>query len=1303
MWHWLRGVIRRQHERPAGRWPAVPNRTRRAAKVLLQALEERTVPTVSLFDASNTFVRNYSGADAVQQAINSNISAAHIVVYNDESYSGFTAGVDGQTILGRDVNTTYATFPFQADVNVLALGSAVAPQPTINGSGAGTTITVAGNGAAIDNLNIVDGPASTADAVQVTGNNFSITNSTIQMHNRGVFVDAAVSGLVIANNTISTTDTALELSGSMSATVTGNTITSSAGDGLHDASGGTGGLTIQGNTITGGLYGVELLDSAGAIVIGGALAGQGNTITAGPNNSAIFAGWITLFGSAVTVQGNTILGGSVGIDVFNDERGAILIGGDAPAAGNTVTGTDTGIFVRVSIGGLTIQNNVVTDIGTYGIRLSGTGLTPSFNGGIGSTNPFLVLDNVVSSTSGDTGLLMDDGIYDQYHYYDVGTAKNNTISGFATGVSIENQGDVTLDNLTVTDASTGINLDGGDGSVELLHVSVISGDYTVRDRGVYANGNGYGSYYHGLYVTSLSISNVTITASADDSIGVDLEKTASGTLQNVAINLPSTPGNTSTGVLANGSELVLDDGNSIISGHTGIQINDLQYYPANLLGNTLSDISFSGQTGDYVDIDGGALAGAEIDATHASFDGLVGATAPVATPTDLAAVYTVSGKIDDALNTPGVGFVRLKAGYVFVGQGDELSTAGAIQRGIDAAGAGDTLEVQAGSYTGDLNVNKPLTLLGAQADVDPVPGRAGAETIVTGAGVNGPIQIASGTDAVDINGFTVQSPAGGSGSLNAGIWTDGSTGVTIEYDIIQNNTSGVAVGDSSVTIAQNVITNNNQGGAGGTGVAVTAGGSATLLENAITDNAIGVLVDAATALLQGNDLRNNTTDGPASAGLLIKNGAVVDAGQDNPATPAVEGANFTGLGISQGGNLFNWAAIPAGGYSQTGAQAIVNDNAYAGPLPGDGSPAQPPNLPAQYNDFGASTFARIEQIVFHNSDDPTKAVVDYRNAVGAIAVAPIPDLYAVGSGPGSDPRVKVYNADGSLRFSFDAYSQTFTGGVFVAVADVNGDGVPDIITGAGAGGGPHVKVFSGVDGSQIDSFYAYAATFAGGVRVAAADLNGDGKADIVTGAGPGGGPHVEVFSGADLSVLASFYAYAPTFTGGVFVAAGDVNGDGHADVITGAGAGGGPHVEVFDGAALAAGGSAAQVAIDHPLRSFYAYAPAFTGGVSVAAGDVNGDGQADIITGAGAGGSPHLEVFSGADNSLLASFNAYSPAFKGGLTVAAADVNSDGQADIVTGGGLDGAAHVEVFNGADDSLLQSFDADPAFLGGVFVG
>ncbi|HKQ48153.1 MAG TPA: VCBS repeat-containing protein [Phycisphaerae bacterium] len=304
-------------------------------------------------------------------------------------------------------------------------------------------------------------------------------------------------------------------------------------------------------------------------------------------------------------------------------------------------------------------------------------------------------------------------------------------------------------------------------------------------------------------------------------------------------------------------------------------------------------------------------------------------------------------------------------------------------------------------------------------------------------------------------------------------------------------------------------------------------------------------------------------------------------------------------------------------------------------------------------------------------------------------VPPPPDDMDEGVGP----LVRVIDSmTEQTHMSFLAFDSSFRGGVRVAAGDVNGDGTVDIIVAAGPGAGPHVKVFSGVDQSLLHSFNAYGPEFGGGVYVAAGDVNGDGRADIITGAGAGGGPHVKVFDGANGSLLASFFAFAPSFVGGVRVAAGDVDDDGMADIITGAGPGAGPHVRVFAGSDLAI------------LHSFFAFGQSFTGGVFVAAGDLNGDGGADLIVGADAGGGPQVKVFDGLRGSLLTSFFAFDTAFGGGVRVAAGDVNGDGTADIVVGAGAGGTGgHVRVFGGTDQMILQDFFAfDPMFAGGVFV-
>jgi hypothetical protein len=303
-------------------------------------------------------------------------------------------------------------------------------------------------------------------------------------------------------------------------------------------------------------------------------------------------------------------------------------------------------------------------------------------------------------------------------------------------------------------------------------------------------------------------------------------------------------------------------------------------------------------------------------------------------------------------------------------------------------------------------------------------------------------------------------------------------------------------------------------------------------------------------------------------------------------------------------------------------------------------------------------------------------------------------ISVTGAGAGGGPEVKAIDPKtGTVLLDFMAYDPAFRGGVRVAVADVNGDGVPDIITAPGPGGGPDIRVSNGTTGAIIREFMAYSSSFTGGVYVAAGDVNGDGFADIVTGADAGGGPHVEVFSGKDGSLIKGFMAYSGGFKGGVRVAVADVDGDGKADVITAPGAGGGPHIRVFSGATFSI------------LEEFMAYSTSFTGGVHVAAGDTNGDGKADIITGAGAGGGPEVKVFSGANHSVLKDFMAYSQSYLGGVRVGyLGDINGDGKGDLLIAPGQGLAPQVSVYDGATLAALDSYFAyDQKFTGGVYVG
>jgi uncharacterized protein YkwD len=302
-------------------------------------------------------------------------------------------------------------------------------------------------------------------------------------------------------------------------------------------------------------------------------------------------------------------------------------------------------------------------------------------------------------------------------------------------------------------------------------------------------------------------------------------------------------------------------------------------------------------------------------------------------------------------------------------------------------------------------------------------------------------------------------------------------------------------------------------------------------------------------------------------------------------------------------------------------------------------------------------------------------------------------LVALSAGYGGGPQVTAFNPiNGQQVFNFMAFDSSFRGGATVATGDVTGDGYDDLVVAAGIGGGPHVKIFNGRTGELVREFMAYESSFRGGVSLAVGDVNGDGRADIVTGTGMGGGPLVKIWSGLSGAMLSSYYAYDSQFRGGVTVAAGDVTGDGKADVITGAGYGGGPHVQVFSGATGAL------------VQSFMAFDAAFRGGVSVAAGDLNGDGKDDVLVGMGAGGNSSVRAFDGATFAVLQSFSLASSSLTGGVRVASADLDGDGRGDILVAGGQGSAAAAYGYNGLSLANMRTFTAfDPSFLGGVYVG
>lgn len=312
----------------------------------------------------------------------------------------------------------------------------------------------------------------------------------------------------------------------------------------------------------------------------------------------------------------------------------------------------------------------------------------------------------------------------------------------------------------------------------------------------------------------------------------------------------------------------------------------------------------------------------------------------------------------------------------------------------------------------------------------------------------------------------------------------------------------------------------------------------------------------------------------------------------------------------------------------------------------------------------------------------------------AIAVSekdPPPRGFAVGPLKSGGPHLRFFDFNGSLVEEFFAYERTLRGGLSFAIKDLDRDGATEIITGPGKGREPEVRIFKS-DGARINQFMAYSNNFKGGVNIAAGDLDGNGQREIIT-SPRRGAPHIRIFglkNGEWLPLNPGFFAYSKKMTYGVNIVAADLDGDGKDEIIATPNQAASPSIKVF---------GLRDDKIKQIMPQIYAFDPSFKGGVNLSAGDINGDGKDEILASPSISGGSSVKIFRlNSENKLTlsnAGFLALDSAIGKGADTTIADIGGDGKGEIIAASAGYGEPIIRIFSSDKFKKLKEFRAYPS--------
>jgi hypothetical protein len=599
----------------------------------------------------------------------------------------------------------------------------------------------------------------------------------------------------------------------------------------------------------------------------------------------------------------------------------------------------------------------------------------------------------------------------------------------------------------------------------------------------------------------------------------------------------------------------------------------------------------------------------------------------------------------------------------------------------------------------------------------------------------------------------VDSSLNGNTATNGGAITNDSTTVTLVNVVLSGNTATSQGGGFYNLLGTAKLTNTTVAGntaAVGGGIylnkgTVTLTGTTVSKNDSVSDGG-GIFLDAGTFTINNSTISGNKTQAAGGGIFSFRSGAELKLTQST-VTGNRAGDQGGGIHLDAGTASINNTII-AGNFKGTGTSIsdiallsgsiieanhnLIGDAGSSGLTNGSNGNIVGVDVSTVLNttlaNNGGSTFTHAllggspAINAGNNSKIPSGTTTDQRGLVrivdGTVDIGAFefsgPVLlgypeFGVGTGVGSG-QVNHYDRTAKLLFTTEPF-EGFTGGIRTAASDFNGDGVADLVAGTGPGRSSSLRIYDGVTQKILFAMDPFEPSFKGGIYVATGDLTGDGTPDFVISPDEGGGPRVRVFNGKTFTQIADFFGIDdPNFRGGARAALSDLNNDGKADLLVAAGFGGGPRLALYNGATLTSNGGPKFVG------DFFVFEQTLRNGVFLTAGDVNGDGYADVMVGGGPGGGPRVFGLSGKDltttgtQTQVANFFAGDPNSRGGVRLTMKNLDNDTFSDIVIGYGTGAGSRVIGYrgvqvptNGTPASIAFDYNAFPGFSNGVFVG